>query len=493
MRLERWALAYLLFPLVLFIGGMFELHWALLGLALLGFAVLHSRPLGEPSTKEDWHPLTLLAALALASLWTWLGGYWGGLPMNSDWGVRLAVLRDLSLSGWPLQYTDAGGEAWLLRAPLAFFLPAATGGLIWGTQVAANLLALWTLFGIILLLLMAVHATGSRSLPGRALLLSMLILLAGGLDLLGWLVEGQPWPELGKHIEWWTHDLQYSSTTTGLFWVPNHALPAWLGIGWIWLRRETGLSPAQGLGLLTLAMPWSPLTMLGLAPFVAFAVWRARPNWRAFATPTLLAWALLFAVLWEFHTWDSGSVPASWPALEAWRAGGLGTWFSKWVVFSLLEWGWLALLLWRLAPSKTDLMLAALVLLVLPLMRLGPGNDWVMRVGQPALCWLWLLALHSWLQPSVRSGWRWILLGLGLLGSASGVQELAGSRIDSVRSPAGGQQLWLVTGGAPHYMARLPPQSSLMAGLLREPNRALAPVDAESAKREKMRDIHGWR
>ena len=69
----------------------------------------------------------------------------------------------------------------------------------------------------------------------RRAAVAAVVVLFSGLDIIGSLLDDGPrfrtdW-NITTHLEWWAGKYQYSSMTTQLFWVPNHALGGWLIIG----------------------------------------------------------------------------------------------------------------------------------------------------------------------------------------------------------------------------------------------------------------------
>ena len=69
----------------------------------------------------------LLPIVAIAGLWTVLAGVGHWAFANQDWVVRDAVLRDLVVDPWPVHYAIDGVD-FLMRAPIGYFLPAASVG-----------------------------------------------------------------------------------------------------------------------------------------------------------------------------------------------------------------------------------------------------------------------------------------------------------------------------------------------------------------------------
>jgi len=127
--LDRTVFFYLCLPLVIFLVGWFK-WWAavpLVACTTYGLrALLAKGPFVAPQ-----YPVTLLqlgVAVIVGCGWSVLGGIDHLVFTNSDWHIRDAVLHDLVASRWPVGYGLINGEESLLRAPVAFYLPAALVG-----------------------------------------------------------------------------------------------------------------------------------------------------------------------------------------------------------------------------------------------------------------------------------------------------------------------------------------------------------------------------
>ena len=125
------------------------------------------------------------------------------------------------------------------------------------------------MIGAALFLLQVLSLTPSRA--GVALAVAAVIVLFSGLDVIGDLWRAPHFAahwDITRHLEWWAGRYQYSSMTTQLFWVPNHALGGWLTIGLL-LRgeRDTPLDSMLPMIVVAVAL-WSPLAALGAVPFV---------------------------------------------------------------------------------------------------------------------------------------------------------------------------------------------------------------------------------
>jgi hypothetical protein len=470
--LDRVAIAYLTLPLAIFLAGWLELWAALPLLACLGFGLRHlgaAIPAGP--ARFPLTPLQLGLAVLAGCGWTALGGTGHLVFANADWFVRDAVLHDLVVSPWPVGYGLLDGKETILRAPVAYFLPAALAGKWVGLPVAHLVMAGWTASGATLFLLQVMSLTPARA--GAAALVVTVIVLFSGMDIVGSLLNGGPhfrsdW-NIAKHLEWWAQNYQYSSMTTQLFWVPNHALGGWLAIGLLY--RDEGTTPLDlMLPLIVVAVAlWSPLTAIGLVPFVA---WRmlgrpSRERILALLNPRVWLPALIVGVVVaEYLALDLGGVPKGWSV----QSGDTEI-FAK-AQFFLLEAGFLGAAVFAIRRSK-QVALALVILALLPFARLGPANDLVMRASIPSLTVLAIGACLALLEKTAGAAlWRKkaMLVGLLAVGAVTPVQEFARAAVLPVW-PIDLQSTLVAAncGGYPaHYIARLDDQP--IRRLLREPH-----------------------
>jgi hypothetical protein len=463
--LDAGIIAYLVLPLLIF-SAWFKPPVA----AVLSVLMLYA--LWKLQAGTRWREFGVrraaIAAIAVVSLaWTAMAGIGHFLYANLDWVLRDAVLRDLTATAWPPEYPFEGDFPLILRAPIAFYLPAAVVGWLAGPAVGDFTLYLWTALGFGLFLC-AVTTLFETSRQRRIAVLLMIAF--GGLDLIGWsLVKGYI-PQASQHLEAWNLLAQYSSNSTLLFWVPNHALPAWLGtvlILRLWRRPEL----ARIAPLMAATIPlWSPLAAIGLFPFyVAGLNWRR--DFRAlFAIGTGLPFVAMALVVARYVTMDSQGIPGGW----GFQDRAFGDYVLQYLSLCIIEFGLVAWALHRLGAYDLVLKIAIAVLLLLPLYKFGGANDLVMRSSIPALTVLALACVRP-LDDRTRSGWRYALMAVLLVGAAGAVHE----PIRAFARPA-----WQMTGRTlaqsqemgsddafpslpPHYVARL--NQAGLAAMMREP------------------------
>lgn len=197
-----------------------------------------------------------------------LGGEGRFLYSNFDWQIRDAVLRDMIVNPWPFAYTDRGTTE-ILRAPIGMYLFPALAGKAFGLWAAD--LALLAQNTILLAGGLALGSVLFVSTRARLTALAVFLVFSG-MDFLGqywgYIRHGAPFLD---HMEWWPQKAQFSSHATLAFWVPQHALAGWIG-ALLFLLWKDGRLP---LGIFLAVIPpltlWSPLSIIGVLPFAAFA------------------------------------------------------------------------------------------------------------------------------------------------------------------------------------------------------------------------------
>jgi hypothetical protein len=462
---DRLAIAYLALPVVIFFLGWFSIGvGAVLAVLLLAglFPALDGR---DAALRFGGSWSVVLVSFVVALAWTALGGAGHFVYANADWLIRDAVLRDLVVSGWPPSYGIVDGVEIILRTPIAYYLPAAVLGKVFGLEVADFLLFLWTALGVALFLLIAL--SGARTARHVAIAIVVVIFFSG-MDVFGVDRYFLDRPGLTEHLEWWARIFQYSSNTTQLFWVPNHALPGWLLAALVYKHwRNPEFLKIAPIAIAVTAL-WSPLVTIGLAPFaVLIAVHHLRQNtWRA----AVLPWAWLgtlttFAAIGCYLVLDSAGIRSGSTIAVVKSFDGFSMLYLK---FVLLEFGLVAMAI-LLIRRDILIMVSTLILLALPFYMFGPGNDLVMRGSIPALMILCLAAIDALVQTkwSVQPKLVMPLLVCLAFGSITAVHEIARALLFSRWTPALHRNLIEVSRGTPaHYMARLSP---LLGQVMRPP------------------------
>jgi hypothetical protein len=454
--LDLLAVCYLALPITIFFCGWLRGPVAVLGclaLAALLVSLACERRTGAlDALSWRW----VVATGVVAVVWASMGGAGHFFYANAfDWRIRDAVLRDLTVFPWPVNYGRFPGGEYVLRAPLGYFLPAALLGKFIGLVWADRLLFLWTAAGLGLFICLMLRLFPSRA--GKCLWLIWLPWFSGA-DVIGWVLSGKGGFGLGQHLEWWANSWQYSSVTTLLFWVPNHALPGWLAGGLLLKHWQRPTAFWVFAFLLSVTPLWSPLVTIGVAPFaLAWLIMALRepakrlPRLSWNATLCVAGSMVVFLLYAPWLVADTQAVPKGWSFNESWQIE-----LPRWILFQLLEWGVLAMLVPR-SFGNSEFRIAVIVLFVLPLFKFGVNNDLVMRASILPLIILFYSIAQALLQAmGGRRTVRRLLIQIILLaGAVTPAQEFIRALMAPRWQPDFQANLLQAAKGFPaHYVAR---------------------------------------
>lgn len=410
LRPATWL--FLFVPYLVFLGGWVRTPYALaIGAASLlglGAGLVSQRRRSDPDTTAETLDLrnlalALLPAAAVFSI-TGVGG-WG--YQDADWLRGNAVFRDLVTQPWPVVY-DTATEPLLLVYYIAFYLPAAAVGKLWGWEAANLALFLYGLVGICLAALWVTKLAGVRRWWVVPVFLAF-----SGMDVIGTalrsafeLASGDPEPRSWRYLEWW---VGYGvaclpSNLNLLVFAPKQALPGWCLTALLIDDARARRLPADAIFYLGVSTLWAPFVSIGLAPFVAVLVgrelWRERRPGVLLSAPNavglLLGGVTAAYYATRFHPYvlpiDVSGLYQEGFTLTLFRRGP--AFLFLYPIFVVLEFGLLHALLyaalWRerrlLEPSLWLLFVTSTVVLcVLPWLNLGWNNDLVMRACIPML------------------------------------------------------------------------------------------------------------
>ena len=427
-------------PAILFFWGWLRWYIALpASTALIAGLILAVKRTSFISDKEfkarllpkgRWTFIVLSAFILLA--WLLLSGISGTAYQNWDFHGRNAVMHDLIDFSWPVRYDmlSQGAPAdGALVYYFAFFLPAALVGKVLGFPAAS-----WALCIYIALCLAAILLLLVRHTKCNPLLITMLLALWSGLDIVGYLLFWGTPPSVTTHMEWWAGSgiFQYSSMTTQLFWVFNQSVPAWLATALMLNTEKRG-----NLGLiLALAIPSAPFPAVGLLPFIiyrcVFKYGRTLKTWflhlkEALSFQSVLAALPILIVFGSFFTINNslGSRSGILFSMDYFR----WEFMLNYGVFLLLEFGLYGLILWPENRRNKEFYIAIAMLCILPFFVVGISSDLMMRASIPALLILVSLTAIR-LQSAFRKGKRWVATGLVcllLVGAVTPFTEIARS------------------------------------------------------------------
>ncbi len=427
--IKRISIIYLLVPFIIFCIGYLKTYVsASISILFLGLIVLNLRAAPRDDQSLQISRGNLVFTTIGILLWVALSGIGGFAFQNTDFHIRNAIFRDLITYDWPVKFfTNPINPSipYSLVYYTGFWLPAALIGKLTGWVGANIALYLWTGAGIILTILLL--ATKIKLKPWH---LTLILILFSGMDWLGSLlrfitVPNTPntlWPPI-FHLEWWVPGFQYSSFTTQLFWVFNQAVPAWICMALLFVSADRKLI----LLIWSFCCFYAPLPALGMFPYVVLKVPKEVIDPESIANGLKVKSVHDFlsrlvkdlVSLFTFENVLGGGIILG-ISLAYFLSNPQSSQTSAFhltpikliivVIFLLFE----GLILWWILKGRYQANLnwyaAGILLMVIPLINIGIGNDFGMRASIPTL-----FMLLIWSAETLATPWSRARVGLTLL------------------------------------------------------------------------------
>ena len=377
----KLAYLYLVIPIVIFFCGWLKWYYAV----IFSGAIIEALMLAfstDSGTKEHLEiPLSaLMLRVCVSFAWVYASGIGGFVWQRADWHARNATLHDLINNSWPIVFENGGGLSYYL----CYWMVPAVFGKIFGWEVANIVLFFWSIIGIILILILLTDHfkdnDGKISFPQVAIITAFMVLW-GGLNLIGQFIvfaKGHGSMSLGSIYGWSKY--QYTPNNALLEWVFNQAIPAWI-VGALFLNERKQKNPQNYGILIMLLIPFSPFAALGFIPLLFSDIF-AYNRKKILSTQNVLATVSILPVFFAYYTCNtaiSGESGMSRIGLFRLDHGSLLYGFLVLTVFLCLEVLIYALLIWK--KNRNDRMFWTVViwLLIIPLIRIGPSRDFIMR------------------------------------------------------------------------------------------------------------------
>jgi hypothetical protein len=376
------------------------------------------------SQRTSFSYVSLIICFFITALWAGHSGAGGFAYRTNDWLKHFAVLEDLSIHQWPVVYAlPDHTEPVSLVYYSAYYLPSALIEKLFGWASSCYFWQFFTMSGVVLAVFWVAVLVG-RS-PWK---IAFIFPLLGGLDFIGtFLTQGKfmPWD---YHHEWWVGlpVMQYSATSSLLVWVPQHALPGWIGtcLFMFYAKKQRGLR-YLGLimGFITL---WSPFVFLGLIPFVFLEILKAlrKSLWWDIVSPANSLGIVIAAITTLYLYTQGNEIPTGW----LWKYWDIQTNWYLLILFYLFEFGFFFILsteVWhsKVTPWRSWGILTFILLLIIPWYHMGIYNDFVMRASIPAITVMWVFLLRDLLLYPFRGTVK-VLAILMVLAGFTGATEI---------------------------------------------------------------------
>lgn len=428
--LEYATLIYLTIPYFFFWAYFFQTAYAVIFSLLTAYGLY--RALSFYRTQETFSPVDrpsnriklMLPVFAITFLWLFLSGAGGVSYQNIDYLKHNGMLYDLINFRWPVHYQGEDGSSYYLCYYLAYYLVPSFIGKITNITWGYTFSFLWALLGLWLAMNWILKLAHNKSVW-----IILVFVFFSGLDIIGTfltkftvLINGMP------HLEWWAgyNFWQYSSNTSLLYWVPQHAIGGWLTVPLLFsLLQYKGKAPIPALFIFAITFLWSNFVLLGLVPMMMVLFYEN--GFRRFLHWTSVIPAL--GILMPVALYYLGN---QYPHVHAfiWKQNATGEIFSKYLLFCLLEFGVFALFIFpyigKLKQEHQLLIgITLMTLLLIPLYRFGAYNDLAMRTSIPSLLILQIILLRLW--NFYSKPFKFALVLILLIGTITPVSEIARS------------------------------------------------------------------
>ncbi len=270
---------YLVFPTIFFAYGWFRWPYNFITILLIFFILfLTMKDIYQNAQflRKNWlkhssisKTITWIIPAFLALIaWVSFSGVGGLGFQNMDYEIRNILFRGLITQDWPLTAAINGVSTNFVYY-FGYYLPAAAIGKMFGWVEANIFIALWSFFGVLLAFVWfsAISQIFLKKNAYKLLFLALVFCLAGGLDHIGiYITKDIPF-SLTNFVENWI-GFQYSSNATLLYWVPLHAIPAWLLTGMV----VTNIYKMQNIKYVGVSIAasiiWSPFAVAGISPYL---------------------------------------------------------------------------------------------------------------------------------------------------------------------------------------------------------------------------------
>lgn len=382
---------YLVLPTLIFVIGWLKWYWALIFGVLIAYACVRAF---SDVTQDKLLLLKtdikiFIKALLLIALWVYLSGIGGWCYQNSDHGVRNVIFRALIQYDWPVVSYD-GSRALIYY--IGFWLPAACIGKVFGLEAGYTAQMVWAVLGIfIVYYLICVYRNKVDLLP------VIFLIFFSGLDYVGTWILGEEGInlQLAAHLEWWAYDMQFTSTTSQLFWVFNQAIPAWVSTMIIMTQKNC----KNMLFILSLTMLTSTIPFVGLIPIVLYlyvervksdrSLWKEIFTFQNIVGVMVIGSCVFLYLIGNVSAGligrDNAEMVVNEPTARCLR----------YFLFFFLEFGVYLYFVCRYRERDSLVYLVTIVLIISPFIKVGYDHDFCMRASIPALIILMLMCIET--------------------------------------------------------------------------------------------------
>lgn len=415
---------YLGLPLIIFLLGWFKLQYSIpLAAIVISGIIFAFKQYSEIQNNFLNKKIDIKKAILVSVflfIWVYLSGIGGYGLQNYDYDKHNAIFRDLINYHWPVIY-DLPKYSGLLIYYIGYYLPSALIGKLFGWNVANISLFVWSFIGVLISYFWVIKLTRVNSIRT-----GLLFIFFSGVDLIGYMLNNWQFPLGTQHIDNWFRLASYQSNTTLLFWVPQHAIVAWICASLL-LNDKFEDTGANIIFILSLSLIWSPFVFIGLLPLALSGKFNNKRKLisiqNAFISPIIIVF------LTGFYTSNHSNV-----SVRGFISNFINM-YEKWPIilaFYILEFGIYIILMKDYIKkldiiSKRALYASTIFLMILPVYLVGINNDLAMRASIPSLFIIMIFIVRFINEHNHYRIEYNIMITLLFLGSITGACEISRS------------------------------------------------------------------
>ena len=410
-KLVIFAYLYMILPIVIFLCGWIKPFIGIPATFLLLYSFYRNIKDNYRLDEKIQVKIVPLFFLVLGLyIWVYTSGIGGFWPQKADWHWRNALFRDLINFSWPVVYPETNNA---LVYYFNYFLPAALVGKILGWNIANICLALFTTIGIILSALLVYKCVCSNQKRYISLFAILVFFVVWqGMECLRYGIINLFELNVVKNYE-------FSSNNTLLQWVPNQSIVPWIAIP-LFLQNKK-ISTYIFLGMCVFAS--APFPFIGFFVLLAgeglFQLFRCNDykNWlkQVFSISNVGAFFSVFIIYGFFYLCNTAANGSS-------NIGGIGFYFPitnfsikdilQYLTFIFFNAIGYSLLIFKRFKKDPVFWIINISFIVIPIIRIGTGNDFGMRASIPAMFILMIYTLDYFTSVDCKNIKLYILIGL---------------------------------------------------------------------------------
>ncbi len=351
------------------------------------------RPSGQAGKNAGLTAQNLIFILTIAFFWTLVAGGGGFVPQGSDYQKHNLIFHDLVQQSWPVNYQTGTGTNYLCYG-LGYYLAPALSGRLFGEAWLPQLTFLWAFAGVALFFYWI-------AMFGRSAKKALLIFLLFATTETVWhlflhllknpAIFGRN--DISERLFKLGLTADYTDNFVSFQFRPQHVLVSWLGTALLYEMLWVKKNPRGTVFAWALCLIWSPLASLGLL-LVPLAALQRVPWRNYFSAVNLVGGGVLLAIMGIYF---QGHLPMDVNG-PIWKFSNDGDWLLFYPLFLLMQLS--PVLLVYLADRKYNFLgelrplflASAVLLLLLPLYKIGLNNDLRLQASTVALLFVALAA-----------------------------------------------------------------------------------------------------